>query len=168
MLVVVGRIGRPHGIRGDVTVEVRTDDPDARFAPGSVLLTDPADRGPLTVQSTGRSGQITLLHLDGVDDRDAAEALRGTLLQVDAEALPELADEDEYYDHQLIGLRVLHLDGTELGTVTDVLHPPASPVLVVARPDGSEELVPFVAAIVPEVDVDRGVAVVDPPDGMFA
>jgi 16S rRNA processing protein RimM len=168
MLVVVGRIGRPHGIRGDVTVEVRTDDPDARFAPGSVLLTDPPDRGPLTVRSTGRSGQITLLNFDGVDDRDAAAALRGTLLQVDADRLPELDDEDEFYDHQLIGLRVRHVDGAELGTVTDVLHPPASPVLVVARPGGAEELVPFVAAIVPEVDLERGVAVVDPPDGMFA
>jgi 16S rRNA processing protein RimM len=168
MLVVVGRIGRPHGIRGEVTVEVRTDDPDARFAPGAVLLTDPAERGPLTVRSSGRSGQITLLHFDGVHDREAAESLRGTLLQVDAEALPELADEDEYYDHQLVGLRVRHVSGAELGTVTDVLHPPASPVLVVARPDGTEELVPFVAAIVPEVDLVRGVAVVDPPDGMFA
>jgi 16S rRNA processing protein RimM len=168
MLVVVGRIGRPHGIRGDVTVEVRTDDPDARFAPGAVLLTDPPGRGPLTVARTGRSGQITLLHLDGIDDRDAAEALRGTLLQVEADELPDLGDDDEYYDHQLIGLRVQHVSGAELGAVTDVLHPPASPVLVVTRPDGSEELVPFVAAIVPQVDLDRGVAVVDPPDGMFA
>jgi len=168
MLVVVGRIGRPHGIRGDVTVEVRTDDPDARFAPGSVLLTDPVDRGPLTVARPGRSGQITLLHFDGVDDREAAEALRGTLLQVDADELPDLGDDDEYYDHQLIGLHAQHLSGTDLGTVTDILHPPASPVLVVTRPDGTEELVPFVAAIVPEVDLDRGVAVIDPPDGMFA
>jgi len=168
MLVVVGRIGRPHGIRGDVTVEVRTDDPDARFAPGSVLATDPADRGPLTVAHTGRSGQITLLHLEGVDDRDAAEALRGTLLQVDADALPDLGDDDEYYDHQLIGLRARRVSGADLGTVTDVLHPPASPVLVVTRPDGTEELVPFVAVIVPEVDLDQGVAVIDPPDGMFA
>lgn len=168
MLIVVGRIGRPHGIRGDVTVEVRTDDPEARFAPGSVLRTDPPERGPLTVTRTGRSGQITLLHLDGVEDRDAAEGLRGTLLQVDADELPELGDEDEFYDHQLVGLRVTDTAGTDLGTVTDVLHPPASPVLVVTRPDGSEELVPFVAAIVPEVDLNRGVAVVDPPDGMFS
>jgi 16S rRNA processing protein RimM len=168
MHLVVGRIGRPHGVRGDVTVEVRTDDPDARFAPGSVLDTDPAERGPLTVTSTGRSGQITLLHFDGVDDRNAAEALRGTLLQVDADELPELGDEDEFYDHQLIGLRVLDASGAELGTVTGVLHPPASPVLEVARPGGEQELVPFVSAIVPEVDLQHGVAVVDPPDGMFA
>jgi 16S rRNA processing protein RimM len=168
MLIVVGRIGRPHGIRGDVTVEVHTDDPDARFAPGAMLLTDPAERGPLTVARTGRSGQITLLHFEGIDDRDAAEALRGTLLQVDAGELPDLGDEDEFYDHQLVGLHVTDTHGTDLGTVTDVLHPPASPVLVVARPGGGEELVPFVAAIVPEVDLQRGVAVVDPPDGMFA
>ena len=166
--LVVGRIGKAHGIKGEVTVEVRTDDPDARFAPGSALVTDPPERGPLIVARTGRSGQITLLHLDGVDDRDAAEALRGTLLQVDADELPALDDEDEFYDHQLVGLRVTDAAGAELGTVTDVLHPPASPVLVVTRPEGSEELVPFVAAIVPEVDLSRGVAVVDPPDGMFA
>ncbi len=165
---MVGRIGRPHGIRGDVTVQVRTDDPDARFAPGSVLLTDPAEHGPLIVERTGRSGHITLMHLQGVDDRDAAEALRGTLLQIEADELPELGDDDEYYDHQLVGLRVLRIDGDDLGTVTDILHPPASPVLVVTRPDGSEELVPFVAAIVPEVHLDRGTIVIDPPDGMFA
>lgn len=167
MQVVVGRIGRPHGLRGEVTVEVRTDEPDARFAPGAVLHTDPADRGPLTVASHGRSGQITVLGFEGVTDRNGAEALRGTLLTVQGEELPELG-EDEYYDHHLIGLRVLDRAGTELGTVTDVMHPPASPVLVVTRPDGTEELVPFVSAIVPEVDLPGGVTVVDPPDGMFA
>lgn len=167
MRVVVGRIGRPHGIRGDVTVEVRTDDPDTRFAPGSVLSTDPPGVGPLTVVSTGRSGQITLMRFDGVDDRDAAEALRGTVLEMEADELPGLTGDDEYYDHQLIGLIAVDPHGTELGQVTDILHAPAAPVLTVTRPDGSEELVPFVAAIVPDVDLAAGRLTVDPPDGMF-
>ncbi len=166
MLLVVGRIGRPHGVGGDVTVEVRTDDPETRFAPGSLLATDPAERGPLTVRSVRRSGRFVMVRFVGVDDREAAEALRGTVLQVDADDLPELGA-DEYYDHQLIGLRIVDMAGGELGTVSEVLHPPASPVLVVARPDRPDELVPFVAAIVPEVHLGRGLLVVDPPDGLF-
>lgn len=167
MRVTVGRIGRPHGIRGDVTVEVRTDDADVRFAPGSVLATDPATVGPLTVRSTGRSGQITLVHFDGIEDRDTAESLRGTLLGVETDELPDIPD-DEYYDHQLIGLTAIDTHGTELGRVTDILHAPAAPVLTVTRPDGAEELVPFVAAIVPDVDLAAGRLTIDPPDGMFA
>ncbi len=168
MRVVVGRIGRPHGIKGDVTVEVRTDDPGARFAPGSVLLTDPAAVGPLRVESTGRSGQITLLRFAGIEDRDAAEALRGTVLQIDTDELPQRADADEFYDHELIGLAAVDTAGRDLGRVTDVLHAPAAPVLHVTRPDGSEELVPFVKAIVPVVDLAAGRLTIDPPDGMFA
>lgn len=168
MFVAVGRIGRPHGIRGEVTVEVLTDDPDARFAPGSVLRTDPIEAGPLTVVATRHSGHIPLVTFEGVDDRDAAEALRGTVLEVDTDTLPDLADADEYYDHQLIGLRARSVTGDELGTVTAVLHAPAAPVLTVRRPDGTDELVPFVAAIVPEVDLAAGALTIAPPDGMFA
>jgi 16S rRNA processing protein RimM len=167
-VVVVGRVGRPHGVRGEVTVAVRTDDPDARFAAGAVLLTDPPDRGPLTVAATRRSGEIRLLSFTGVDDRDAAERLRGTTLLVRTADLPALDDDEEFYDHQLVGLQVVDPSGAALGVVGDVLHAPASPVLVVTRPDGSTELVPFVAAVVPTVDVAGGRVVVDPPDGMFA
>jgi 16S rRNA processing protein RimM len=167
-VVVVGRVGRPHGVRGEVTVLVHTDDPDTRFAAGAVLLTDPADRGPLTVVATRRSGEIRLLAFDGVGDRDAAERLRGTTLLVPTADLPALEDEDEFYDHQLVGLRVVDPSGAALGVVGDVLHAPAAPVLVVTRPDGSTELVPFVAAVVPTVDLAGGVVVVEPPDGMFA
>jgi 16S rRNA processing protein RimM len=164
--VVVGRIGRPHGVRGEVTVEVRTDDPDQRFAAGAVLATDPAARGPLTVAGAGRSGAITILRFEGFADRTAAESLRGTLLLVDGDTLPPPAD-DEYYDHQLIGLAAVTAAGAGLGEVTDVLHPPASPVLSIRTADGVEVLVPFVAAIVPEVDLSGGRLVIDPPDGMF-
>lgn len=168
MEVVVGRIGRPHGLRGEVTVQVSTDDPDERFASGAVLGTDPASRGPLTVVSMRRSGPVLVLGFNGVADRNAAEALRGTLLTLDASSLPVPDDPDEFYDHQLVGLRVEDRSGVVLGTVTEVWHPPAAPVLAVNRPDGSEELVPFVSAIVPIVDLDGGRLVVDPPDGMFA
>jgi 16S rRNA processing protein RimM len=165
MHVTVGRVGRPHGLRGDVTVAVTTDDPDARFAPGAVLQ---SDRGPLTIATRRRSGSLLLLRFDGVDDRDAAEALRGTELRVSAETLPEVDDPDEFYDHQLVGLAVRHADGRSLGEVVNVWHPPASPVLLVRRPDGSEEAVPFVRALVPTVDLAGGFLVVEPPDGMFA
>lgn len=167
MRVTVGRIGRPHGIKGEVTVEVTTDDPDARFADGATLMTDPAEAGPLTVTGSRRSGHITVLRLAGVADREAAEKLRGTILEVDTDDLPEIAEDDEYYDHQLIGLVARHLDGRELGEVTAILHAPAAPVLTVTRPDGSTELVPFVAAIVPVVDLAAGTLTIAPPEGMF-
>lgn len=165
MDVVVGRIGRPHGLRGDVTVAVSTDDPDERFAPGSVLH---SERGPLTVQARRRAGGLLLLKFEGVDDRDAAESLRGTTLGVAAETLPGTDDPDEFYDHQLIGLAVRDGSGRALGEVVEVWHPPASPVLLVRRPDGSQEAVPFVRALVPTVDPAGGFLVVDPPDGMFS
>ncbi len=167
MDVVVGRIGRPHGLRGEVTVQVTTDDPDGRFAAGAVLGTDPVSRGPLTVTGMRRSGPVLVIGFDGITDRDAAETLRGTLLTLDSATLPVPDDPDEFYDHQLIGLSVLDRSGVLLGTVVGVMHPPASPVLVVNRPDGSEELVPFVSAIVPVVDLAAGSLVVEPPDGMF-
>jgi 16S rRNA processing protein RimM len=166
--VVVGRIGRPHGVRGEVTIAPSTDDPDARFAVGNRLSTDPASRGPLTVTGFRRSGRMLVLAFDGFDDRDAAETLRGVAVTVDASTLPVPDDPDEFYDHQLIGLAVQDAGGAALGEVVDVLHPPAAPVLTVRRPDGSDELVPFVSAIVPVVDLEAGRLVVDPPDGMFA
>ena len=165
---MIGRIGRPHGVRGEVTIAPATDDPDARFAVGNRLSTDPASRGPLTVTGFRRSGRMLVLAFDGFADRDAAETLRGVALTVDASTLPVPDDPDEFYDHQLIGLAVQDSGGAALGEVVDVLHPPAAPVLAVRRPDGSEELVPFVSAIVPVVDLDAGRLVVDPPDGMFA
>jgi 16S rRNA processing protein RimM len=164
--VVVGRIGRPHGVRGEVTVEVRTDDPDLRFVPGAVLLTDPADRGPLTVAAVRWHREILLLSVDGVDSREEAEELRDTLLLVDVAALPELEDPDSFYDHQLVGLTAVLTDGAVLGEVAAVRHEGAE-LLVVRRPEGGEVLVPFVAAIVPTVDLAAGSLVVDPPEGLL-
>jgi 16S rRNA processing protein RimM len=165
--LVVGRIGRPHGVRGEVSVQVRTDSPDERFAAGSVLATDPPERGPLTVSRLHWHSGRLLLTFDGVVDREGAEALRGILLVVDSEDLPALADPDEFYDHQLVGLRAELPDGTTLGTVGDVLHSPAEDLLAVTGPDGGELLVPFVSSIVPTVDLRGGRVVVDPPEGLL-
>jgi 16S rRNA processing protein RimM len=165
----VGRIGRAHGIRGEVTVNPFTDDPQGRFAAGSELQTDSTTRPVLVVSGARQSGPVQVVGFEGIVDRNTAETLRGIGLFVDAEMLPEPEDEDEFYDHQLIGLAVRHVGSGELlGNIVDVMHPPAAPVLVVTRPDGTEELVPFVSAIVPEVDIATGQVTVDPPDGMFA
>lgn len=165
MQLVVGRIGRPHGVRGEVTVEVRTDDPGERFAPGAVLETDPAERGPLTVGRARRHGERLLILFDGVTDRNAADDLRGTYLVVDSAALPALDDPDEFHDHELVGLAVLTSDGARVGVVDDVTHL-GQDLLVVRRDDGGETLVPFVREIVPEVDVAAGRLVIAPPPGL--
>jgi 16S rRNA processing protein RimM len=164
--VVVGRIGRPHGVRGEVTVEVRTDDPDLRFVAGAVLRTDPADRGPLTISRVHWHSGTLLLRLEGVESREDAEALRNTELLVEVADLPPLEDPDAYYDHQLVGLSVRLIDGSELGEVAEVRHE-AQDLLVVRRPDGPEHLIPFVSAIVPTVDAAGGFVVVDPPEGLL-
>jgi 16S rRNA processing protein RimM len=164
--VVVGRIGRPHGVRGEVTVEVRTDDPDLRFAPGAVLLTDPASRGPLTVEGARWHREILLLTIAGIDSREAAETYRNTELLVPVADLPELDDPEDFYDHQLVGLSARSIDGTVLGEVAAVRHEGAD-LLVVRRPEGGEALIPFVAAMVPTVDLDGGYLVVDPPEGLL-
>jgi len=164
--LVVGRVARAHGIGGEVAVEVRTDSPELRFAPGSVLETDPADHGPLTIErARWHSGRL-LISFAEVADRTAAEALRNTLLVADSATSPAV-DDDEYWDHQLIDLAVVTLDGTSLGSITDIAHPPGGDLLVVRRPDGAELLVPFVRAIVPTVDLEARRVVVDPPDGLL-
>ncbi|MCW2713117.1 MAG: rRNA processing protein RimM [Frankiales bacterium] len=167
-LLVVGRIGKPQGIRGEVTVQVRTDDPEARFAVGSVLLTDPVERGPLTVESSRLQNGRLMVLFAGVADRNDAERLRETLLQVDAATLPPPEDADEFHDHVLRGMAVRLVEGRHLGEVADVLHLPHGDVLVVRRADnGAEVLVPFVRAMVPEVDVPARSLVVDPPPGLL-
>jgi 16S rRNA processing protein RimM len=177
MRVIVGRIGRPHGIRGEVVVGVRTDEPDLRFAVGATLdVAERADEpaageqpgGQLTVASVRwHSGQL-LVGFAGVTDRTAAGELTGRWLSVDSSQLPETGDPDEFRDHELIGLSVRTCAGEPVGVVTDVLHY-GQDLLVVRRTDGQpgESLVPFVRAIVPEVDVRGGVVVIDPPPGLI-
>ncbi|MFE2558589.1 ribosome maturation factor RimM [Streptomyces sp. NPDC059352] len=167
MQLVVARIGRAHGIKGEVTVEVRTDEPELRLGPGAVLLTDPASAGPLTIE-TGRvhSGKL-LLRFEGVRDRTGAEALRNILLiaEVDPEEMPE--EEDEYYDHQLMDLDVVLADGTEIGRITEISHLPSQDLFIVECPDGTELMIPFVSEIVTEIDLEEQRAVIDPPPGLI-
>ncbi|MGC0407384.1 16S rRNA processing protein RimM [Streptomyces sp. SAI-163] len=117
--LIIGRIGRAHGVGGDVTVEIRTDEPERRFMPGTVLLTDPPSAGPLTIENSRMSNATLLLRFQGVQNRDAAQALRDTLLlvEVDIDKLSE--DPDEFYDHQLVGLKVVTEDGIEVGRITE-------------------------------------------------
>jgi 16S rRNA processing protein RimM len=172
--LVVGRIGRPHGVRGEVAVEIRTDDPDDRFAAGRVLATDPADSGPLTVERARRHSGRLLVHFAGIEDRDAAADLRGVLLVIDSADLPPSGDADEFYDHELVGLAAVTVDGVEIGEVTEVRHL-GQDLLVIGRAAGvhnggegnDEVMVPFVAALVPEVDVAAGRVVIDPPPGLL-
>ncbi|GIG60634.1 ribosome maturation factor RimM [Longispora fulva] len=170
MLLIVGRIIRPHGIRGEVVAELRTDDPQDRFVPGTVFTTDPVARGPLTLeyarQHTTAGKARLLLALEEVNDRDTADSLRGVFLGVEVEDLPEIDDPDEFHDHQLVGLAVM-VDGEKIGEVSRVIHGPAHDQLVVRRPGTHDALVPFVASIVPEVDVAGGKVVVTPPGGLF-
>ncbi|MFF2023388.1 ribosome maturation factor RimM [Streptomyces sp. NPDC058171] len=167
MQLVVARIGRAHGIKGEVTVEVRTDEPESRLAPGAVLATDPAATGPLTIE-TGRvhSGRL-LLRFAGVRDRGAAEALRNTLLIAEIDPDESPAEPDEYYDHQLMDLDVVTTDGTPIGRITEISHLPSQDLFVVERPDGREELIPFVEEIVVEIDLAEQRAVIDPPPGLI-
>jgi 16S rRNA processing protein RimM len=169
MQLVVGRIVRPHGVHGELTVDVRTDDPELRLAAGAVLATEPTAAGPLTVLgSRWHSGRL-LLTFAGVDDRTAAEDLRGTLLVVDSADLGDPPDPDEYRDYQLIGLSVIAPGNEQVGTVADVLHH-GQDLLVVAgtgKRAGAEILIPFVSAIVSDVDVPAGLLRVDPPPGLL-
>jgi 16S rRNA processing protein RimM len=169
MQLVVGRIIRPHGVRGELAVDVRTDDPEVRLAPGVVLATEPAAAGPLTVTGSRWHLGRLLLSLDGVADRDQADELRGVMLVVDSAELEEIADPDEFRDHQLIGLAVIGPDGEHVGEVADVLHH-GQDLLVVAGSGvraGTEIMVPFVAELVPVVDLEAGRLVIDPPAGLL-
>ncbi|MFI7697492.1 ribosome maturation factor RimM [Nonomuraea sp. NPDC049480] len=166
MQLVVGRIGRPHGVRGDVTVEVRTDEPERRFAVGTSIATDPAGRGPLVVAGCRWHKDVLLVTFEGVTDRDAAADLRGTLLVIDSAEVEPSDDPDEFHDHQLIGLAVETVSGEPVGEVEDVLHH-GQDLLVVRREGQDEALIPFVKALVPEVDLAGGRLVVDPPEGLL-
>jgi 16S rRNA processing protein RimM len=169
MDLVVGRVVKAHGITGEVVVEVRTDDPDTRFAPGAVLR-GRAKSGPerdYVVDSARAHGERLLVRLDGVADRDSAESLRGTLFVVDSEKLPPIDDPDEFYDHQLEGLRVVTTEGRLVGNVAEVLHTAAGELLSVTSETGAEVLVPFVSAIVTSVSLQDQTIEIDPPEGLL-
>lgn len=150
--LTVGKVGRAHGLRGDVFVEVRTDEPDRRFAAGTCFNTP---RGELVVDSARWHSGRLVVSFEQSTDRDTAERLRGVELLVDVPADERPDDPEEFYDHQIRGLVAITPDGVPVGVVTDVLHLPAQDVLVLDVA-GSEVLVPFVADLVPVVDLAAG------------
>jgi len=168
--LVIGRIAKAHGITGEVVVDVRTDDPDARFVPG-VQLRLKRGRGvgesAAVIDSVRPHGGRLLVRLRGIDDRDAAEALRGHLFVVDSADLPSLNDPDEFYDHELEGLTVRTAGGDDVGRVLEVLHTAGGELLSVRTESGTEILVPFVSAIVTAVSREDGLIVIDPPEGLL-
>lgn len=187
MQVQIARIGKPHGIRGEVTVQVMTDDPGNRFVAGAAFDVEPEKLGPLTVSKARWNKDILLLGFDGVADRNAAELLRGAKLFVETDEVDD-NDEDAWYEHELVGLKARVLSAAqedetrtadaaaaggsdapfeEVGTVSALNTMPAQDLLVVETSDGAEVLVPFVAEIVPEVNVDGGYILLDPPAGLF-
>jgi 16S rRNA processing protein RimM len=121
----------------------------------------------LTIETVRPHLGRMLVVFDGVYDRNIADGLRGVLLCVDSEDLPVSDDPDEFSDHQLVGLAAVTPEGEQLGEVVSIDHAPASDLLVLRRPDGRSALVPFVKAIVPEVDLAGGRVVVTPPEGLF-
>jgi 16S rRNA processing protein RimM len=171
--IVIGRVGRPHGVRGDVTVDVRTDVPDRRFVIGTAL--DRADGAAplLVVDARWHSGRL-LIRFEGVEDRTGAELLRGTVLTIDADLAGDPAGDDEdaddsefWWDRDLVGLSAVTPQGDPLGEVTDVVHTAAGELLAIGRPGGGEHLVPFVRDIVPTVDPVGRRLVVDAPPGLL-
>jgi 16S rRNA processing protein RimM len=169
MELVVGRVVRAHGINGEVVVEIRTDDPAERFARGTTLRAkgsrDKQERSYVIDDVREHSGRL-LVRLAEVADRNAADALRGSLFVVDSDDLPPIDEPDTFYDHQLEGLRVRTVTGTDVGVVTEVLHTAAGELLAV-KGDSGEVLVPFVSAIVTSVSLDDGTVDIDPPDGLL-
>ncbi len=165
MQLVVAKIGRAHGLRGEVALDLRTDQPERRLAVGGVIVTEPAEAGPLTVVRTREQQGRWYVTFAEAQDRTAAEALRGVTLVAEED---EDGDEDAWYPHELAGLRAEHVDGRVLGTILGLEHLPAQDVLVLREEDGARTLVPFVRAIVPVVDVAGGRVVLDPPGGLLA
>jgi 16S rRNA processing protein RimM len=168
-LRMVGRIGKPHGIRGELLVEPSTDSADLRFAAGSVLSVTARDGSvvrTLTVDSARPHSGRLLVRFAEVDDRTTAEDLRGSVLAAPVADLPAIEDPDEFHDHQLEGMAVV-VAGARVGAVREVVHGAGGDLLVVDRDGGGEALVPFVREIVPEVDVPGGRIVVDPPAGLL-
>ena len=160
MLLVVGRIGRAHGVRGEVTVEIRTDDPDSRFAIGTTLATDPENKGPLTIRDARFHSGTLLLSFNGFDDRTSVESLRNVLLLSDVNPKEANATEDDFHISQIVGSSVIDGEGIDWGLVVDVMHLPAQDTLVIDH-NGREILVPFVKAFVPKVDIDKKIITVN-------
>jgi len=163
--LVVARIGRAHGVLGEATIEVRTDQPEDRFFIGSVLATEPNTFGPLTITSVRDHNGTLLLGFKGFNDRNQIEELRNVLLLADVDIEAD-STEDDFHVQQLLQCEVSTQDGLAIGPVTDVINLPGQDVLAVDY-NGREVLIPFVKAIVPIVDVKNRKITVVPPAGLL-
>ncbi|MFC8681441.1 ribosome maturation factor RimM [Microbacterium ureisolvens] len=166
----VGRLVKAHGLKGAIKLELYTDDPEGRFVPGATFTlqvpeSSPWHGKPLTVREFKFMNSHPVAFFEGVDDRSAAEELIRAILWVDEDAQPSPTEEDAWFDHQLVGLDVVR-DGQVVGKVARVDHLPAQDLLIVKVRD-EEVLVPFVKAIVPDVDIAAGRLIVTPPAGLF-
>ena len=164
MKVAVARIGRAHGLKGELSVELRTDVPEDRFFAGAVLETDPASAGPLTVAAVRHQGGRWYLRFEEISDRTAAENARGIELLVEVD---EDEEEGAWFVSQLVGLTAVRPDGTQLGEVVEVMPMPAQDVLVIRQPSGYRAMVPMVEEFVPEVDIEAGLITLTPPYGLL-
>src|SRR6478736_9151940 len=167
----VGRLVKAHGLKGAVKIELYTDDPDGRFVPGATFTLQVPESSPwhgkqLTVREFKWMNSHPVAFFDGVEDRTAAEGLVRAILWVDEDATAAPVEDDAWYDHQLVGLDVVR-DDVVVGRVIRVDHLPAQDLLIVRADDENEILVPFVKAIVPEVDIAAGRVIVTPPPGLF-
>ncbi len=167
----VGRLVKAHGLKGALKLELYTDDPEGRFSPGASFTLQVPESSPwhgksLTVREFRWMNSHPVAFFDGVDDRSAAEELVRAILWIDQDPEDAPTEDDAWYDHQLVGLDVIR-DGEIVGRVVRVDHFPAQDLLIVRAPGDREVLVPFVKAIVPEVDVAGGRVIVTPPAGLF-
>jgi len=165
MQLVIGRIGRAHGVRGDLFVEPMTDEPDHRYADGTVLMT--SNDTTLTVATSKWHSGRFVVHFAGFDDRNSAETLRGLTLSIEVDPSQSPQDPDEYYDHQLVGLNVVLADGTHVGTIGEVIHLPSQDLLTVLREGEAEALIPFVTEFVPDINLATKTVVITPPPGLL-
>lgn len=165
MKVTVARIGKAHGLKGEVSLELRSDVPEQRLAVGSVLGTEPPSAGPLTVAAVRSQAQHWFVRFEQVSDRSGAESLRGVELTAEVDS-----DEEEgaWFIQDLVGLRAERPDGELLGTVAEVIPMPAQDLLVVKQAGGYRAMIPLVDAFVPTVDVAGGRVVLTPPYGLLA
>lgn len=165
MKVTVARIGRAHGLKGEVSVELRTDIPDERLVPGTEFETEPASAGPLTLTAVRTQSGRWYVKFAEITDRNQAESARGVELVIDGD---ESDEDDAWYVHELVGLTAQRPNGDVVGSVVDLLSMPAQDLLVVKQASGERAMIPFVAEFVPDVDLDAGTVTVTPPYGLLA
>ena len=164
MRLLVARIGMAHGLKGEVALDLRSDTPETRLIPGATFQTEGGGVGQLTVAKVRELNGRWFVTFAEIGDRTTAEDARGTELVIDAEASDE---EGAWFVHELVGLKAVRPDGTEVGEVVDLLDMPAHDVLVVREPSGHRAMIPFIEAFVPEVDVAVGRVIVTPPFGLL-